>query len=98
MSKLMSIHRPDDGDSKHLWNVGKLLPDYTSQRPRRQPSSNTAFQLEKDRELWMEVKAANSYLQVKWRRTNYIILLYAYSFTSNILNLRFVKNNNNDDR
>jgi hypothetical protein len=22
-------HRPDDGDSKDLWNVGKLLPDYT---------------------------------------------------------------------
>jgi hypothetical protein len=28
-------HRPDDGGSKHLWNVGKLLPDYTSQVPRR---------------------------------------------------------------
>jgi hypothetical protein len=22
--------RPDDGGSKHLWNVGKLLPDYTA--------------------------------------------------------------------
>jgi hypothetical protein len=30
---------PDDGGSKHLWNVGKLLPDYTAQQPRRQPSS-----------------------------------------------------------
>jgi hypothetical protein len=30
---------PDDGDRKHLWNVGKLLPDYTAQQPRRQPSS-----------------------------------------------------------
>jgi hypothetical protein len=29
---------PDDGDSKHLWNVGKLLPDYTALRPRRQQS------------------------------------------------------------
>jgi hypothetical protein len=26
-------HRPDDGGSKHLWNVGKLLPDYTEQHP-----------------------------------------------------------------
>jgi hypothetical protein len=26
-------HRPDDGGSKHLWNVGKLLPDYTAQHP-----------------------------------------------------------------
>jgi hypothetical protein len=26
--------------SKHLWNVGKLLPDYTAQQPRKKPSSN----------------------------------------------------------
>jgi hypothetical protein len=25
--------------SKHLWNVGKLLSDYTAQQPRKQPSS-----------------------------------------------------------
>jgi hypothetical protein len=31
--------RPDDGGSKDLWNVGKLLPDYTALQPRRQPSS-----------------------------------------------------------
>jgi hypothetical protein len=30
---------PDDGGSKALWNVGKLLPDYTALQPRRQPSS-----------------------------------------------------------
>jgi hypothetical protein len=36
---LVKIHRPDDGGSKHLWNVSKLLPDYTAQQPRRQPSS-----------------------------------------------------------
>jgi hypothetical protein len=28
--------RPDDGGSKHLWSVGKLLPDYTTQQHRRQ--------------------------------------------------------------
>jgi hypothetical protein len=27
-----------DGDSKHLWNIDKLLLDYTVQQPRRQPS------------------------------------------------------------
>jgi hypothetical protein len=32
-------HRPDDGGSKDLWNVGKLLPDYTALQPRRKPSS-----------------------------------------------------------
>jgi hypothetical protein len=28
-------HRPDDGGSKVLWNVGKFLPDYTVLQPRR---------------------------------------------------------------
>jgi hypothetical protein len=32
-------HHPDDGGSKDLWNVGKLLPDYKALQPRRQPSS-----------------------------------------------------------
>jgi hypothetical protein len=30
---------PDDGGSKYLRNASKLLPDYTAQQPRRQPSS-----------------------------------------------------------
>jgi hypothetical protein len=29
----------DDGGSKYLWNVGKRLPDYAAQQPRRQPPS-----------------------------------------------------------
>jgi hypothetical protein len=33
-------HWTPDGGSKHLWNVGKLLPDYTAQHPRRQSSSS----------------------------------------------------------
>jgi hypothetical protein len=33
------LHRPDDGGSKYLWNVDKLLPDYTVLQPRRQQSS-----------------------------------------------------------
>jgi hypothetical protein len=30
---------PDDGGSKRLWNIGKILPDYTAQQLGRQPSS-----------------------------------------------------------
>jgi hypothetical protein len=30
--------RPDDGGSKDLWNVGKLIPDNTVLQPRIQPS------------------------------------------------------------
>jgi hypothetical protein len=37
--KVRLTHRPDDGGSKNLWNVGKLLPDYTVQQPRRRSSS-----------------------------------------------------------
>jgi hypothetical protein len=32
-------YHPDDGGSKHLWNIRKLLPDYTAQHSRRQSSS-----------------------------------------------------------
>jgi hypothetical protein len=32
-------NRPDDGGSKHLRNVGKILRDYTAQHTRRQPLS-----------------------------------------------------------
>jgi hypothetical protein len=32
--------RPEDGDNKDLWNVGKLLPGYTALQPRIQPSSH----------------------------------------------------------
>jgi hypothetical protein len=38
-TKLWDNYRPDDGGRKHLWNVGKLLPDCTALQPRRQPSS-----------------------------------------------------------
>jgi hypothetical protein len=35
-----NIHRPDDGRSTDLWNVGKLIPVYTALQPTKQPSSN----------------------------------------------------------
>jgi hypothetical protein len=34
----MTYH-PDDGGSKHLWNVGKFMPHYTAQYHRRQSPS-----------------------------------------------------------
>jgi hypothetical protein len=36
---LISTHHPNDGGSKHLWNVSKLLPYYKAQHPRRLSSS-----------------------------------------------------------
>jgi hypothetical protein len=32
-------YRADDGGSMHIWNIGKLLPNYTAQHPRRLLSS-----------------------------------------------------------
>jgi hypothetical protein len=32
-------HHSGDGGSKYLWNISKLLPDYTALQPRRQPYS-----------------------------------------------------------
>jgi hypothetical protein len=37
------VHRPDDRDSKHIWNVGKPLPYYTAQQPRGQPFLNLSL-------------------------------------------------------
>jgi hypothetical protein len=34
-AEIRSPYRPDDGGSKHLWNVDKLLPHYTAQQPRK---------------------------------------------------------------
>jgi hypothetical protein len=36
-------YHPDDGDSRHLRNIGKLLPDYMIHHPRRQPSSGVEY-------------------------------------------------------
>jgi hypothetical protein len=33
MNVILVTHRPDDGGSKDLWNVGNLLPDYTALHP-----------------------------------------------------------------
>jgi hypothetical protein len=33
-SSAFYTYSPDDGGSKHLWNFGKLVPDYTAQQPK----------------------------------------------------------------
>jgi hypothetical protein len=40
----LPTHHPYDGGSKNLWNVGKLVPDYTAHHPRRQSSSAVMLQ------------------------------------------------------
>jgi hypothetical protein len=37
------VVRCDDEGTNHLWNVYKLLPDYTAQQPTRQPSYTFRF-------------------------------------------------------
>jgi hypothetical protein len=36
-------HQNDDGGSKHIWNVGKCLSDYTAHHPKRQSSSKFIY-------------------------------------------------------
>jgi hypothetical protein len=63
----MSTYWPDDGGSKHLWNVVELLPDYTAQQPKRQPSSsstlfmNTANRPILDRPTFVKLVATSLY-------------------------------------
>jgi hypothetical protein len=45
-------HQPDDGGSKYLWNVGKLLVDCTALQPRRQPSSNLSHIKNRYKRIW----------------------------------------------
>jgi hypothetical protein len=37
------LDRPNEGGSKHLWNVTQFLTDYTTQYPRTQQSSELNF-------------------------------------------------------
>jgi hypothetical protein len=54
-----NCHRLDDGGSKFLSNVGKLLPDYTTLKPRSQPSF-------RDRLRRNNVQVASSALRTTW--------------------------------
>jgi hypothetical protein len=71
---VMSTHRHDEGGSKYLWNVGELLPDYTAQQPRRQPSSYSP--------PW-ELQISLSFIMFTTRQTvflNSIVILPSHLF------------------
>jgi hypothetical protein len=60
----MITHHPDDGGSKNLWNVEKLLPDYT-QQPRRQPSSySPLFEPKKEKTIASTAFSADTKHQI----------------------------------
>jgi hypothetical protein len=67
--------RPDDGGSKYLWNVGKLLPDYTALLPRRQPSSWKNINLN----TWRLYAARDHVMQ-----DTFFIVFYLSSFLSSV--------------
>jgi hypothetical protein len=52
---LLGCDRPEDGGSKDLWNVGKLLPDYTVLQPRRQQSSQNILSENLKREYHLQI-------------------------------------------
>jgi hypothetical protein len=56
---------PDNGGTKHLWNVDKLLPDYTAQQTRRESSSEKVDHvlcLHSEPVKWKENTAQPSYI------------------------------------
>jgi hypothetical protein len=55
--------RPDDGDSKHLWNVGQFLRDYTAQHPRRQSSPLTQREPEISGDIFFSLRNVGNRLQ-----------------------------------
>jgi hypothetical protein len=56
-SRARLIPRPDNRGSKHLWNIGKLLPHYTAQHPRRQSSS---YSPPWEPEIWLRLHSQDS--------------------------------------
>jgi hypothetical protein len=82
----MSTHRPDDGGSKDLWNVGKLLPDYTVLQPIRQPSSLYVVSTSSD--LCIHVWSAYhlSVQFVKWRPLSHNIEDRHCSWIASVIN------------
>jgi hypothetical protein len=58
-------HRPDDRRNKHLWKVGKILPDYTARHPRRHSSSTEI--------LFINVSSITVYIWIfMWKLNNCI--------------------------
>jgi hypothetical protein len=53
-------YHPEDGGSKHLWNVSQFLPDHTVQYPSRQSSSYSPL-WETETSTWSK-KYAQHYL------------------------------------
>jgi hypothetical protein len=43
--RVISTNHPDVGGSKHLWNVRKVLQNYTTQQPRRTTQKTAKFML-----------------------------------------------------
>jgi hypothetical protein len=71
------IHRPDDGGNKHLWNVGKFLPDNMAQRPRRQPSSYSSPwepEISPNYEMFIHINCLSPYFDkyLQWSITCFI--------------------------
>jgi hypothetical protein len=73
--------RPDNGGSKHLWNVGKLLPDYTTQHSRRQSSSKRALSAppQSGRSIYLRHLTLNKYELRIW----HYVTLFLYKLYYN---------------
>jgi hypothetical protein len=61
MNIKMAVLGPDDGGSKHNWNAGKPLPDYTAKYPEKQQSPKYLLVVQEKK-----TSVTRSYSYVKW--------------------------------
>jgi hypothetical protein len=70
--------RPDHGDCKHVWNIFKLLPDYTAQHLKRQSSSQ-----------WWNFGFFTSWANISFSRTLFHEVIYLMRIYTSVLCLPF---------
>jgi hypothetical protein len=68
MLRRVGDHRPDDGGSKHLWNISQFLPNYTTQHPKRQSFSYLSSWDPEISFLWLRCQSAFCLLVLKPNR------------------------------
>jgi hypothetical protein len=72
---------PGDGGGKHLWNVSKLLPDYTAQYPRRQAFSYSPPWEPEISQVWILLKYISILFNVKQRHaSSYLTCIWDVKF------------------
>jgi hypothetical protein len=85
------VNHADDGGSKYLWNVGKILLDYTVLQPKRQPSS---YSLLWEPEILPTAQINSIYFVTMHMgnihiHTNYLYMFLKYTYINSEIHMKF---------